>query len=151
MGSVPNCRKEIANRYPIRWFKCKLKPPKNRIGIPFSELPDHLKIHGHKIEWEPKDGHCLLHSLSDSVWNEFHEFYDVELLKTLMISEIEDNNDRYRRHYNGTLFELLKGVYDYVKDGKYSQDCVDLCRCSLPYSKHKHWNISKCGGASTMY
>ena len=61
------------------------------------------------------------------MWNEFHEFYDVELLKMLMISEIEDNNDRYRRHYNGTLFELLKGVYDYVKDGKYSQDCVDLC------------------------
>ena len=29
MGSVPNCRKEIANRYSIRWFKCKLKPPKN--------------------------------------------------------------------------------------------------------------------------
>ena len=28
MGSVPNCRKEIANRYGIRWFKCKLKPPK---------------------------------------------------------------------------------------------------------------------------
>ena len=28
MGSVPNCRKEIADRYPIRWFKCKLKPPK---------------------------------------------------------------------------------------------------------------------------
>ena len=29
MGSVPNCRKEIPNRYGIRWFKCKLKPPKN--------------------------------------------------------------------------------------------------------------------------
>ena len=29
MGSVPNCRKEIADHYPIRWFKCKLKPPKN--------------------------------------------------------------------------------------------------------------------------
>ena len=28
MGSVPNCRKEIADHYPIRWFKCKLKPPK---------------------------------------------------------------------------------------------------------------------------
>ena len=28
MGSVPNCEKEIANRYSIRWFKCKLKPPK---------------------------------------------------------------------------------------------------------------------------
>ena len=29
MGSVPNYWKEIANRYGIRWFKCKLKPPKN--------------------------------------------------------------------------------------------------------------------------
>ena len=29
MGSVPNCQKEIANTYGIRWFKCKLKPPKN--------------------------------------------------------------------------------------------------------------------------
>ena len=31
MGSVPNCRKEIADRYPIRWFKCKLKPPKKTL------------------------------------------------------------------------------------------------------------------------
>ena len=29
MACVPNCRKEIVNRYAIRGFKCKLKPPKN--------------------------------------------------------------------------------------------------------------------------
>ena len=29
MGSVPNCRKEIPMHPAIRWFKCKLKPPKN--------------------------------------------------------------------------------------------------------------------------
>ena len=29
MGSVPNCRKEITARHAIRWFKHKLKPPKN--------------------------------------------------------------------------------------------------------------------------
>ena len=28
MGSVPNSRYEISTRYGIRWFKCKLKPPK---------------------------------------------------------------------------------------------------------------------------
>ena len=28
-GSVPNCRLQIANCYGIRWFKYKLKPPKN--------------------------------------------------------------------------------------------------------------------------
>ena len=31
MGSVPNCWKQIAVRYPIRWFKCKLKPPKKLV------------------------------------------------------------------------------------------------------------------------
>ena len=29
MESVSNERKEILMRDPIRWFKCKLKPPKN--------------------------------------------------------------------------------------------------------------------------
>ena len=29
MGSVPNCLKEIPACHAIRWFKCKLKPPKN--------------------------------------------------------------------------------------------------------------------------
>ena len=28
MGSVPHCQKEIPNHHAIRWFKCKLKPPK---------------------------------------------------------------------------------------------------------------------------
>ena len=28
MGSVPNCQKEIPDCHAIRWFKCKLKPPK---------------------------------------------------------------------------------------------------------------------------
>ena len=31
MGSVPNSQWEISTRYGIRWFKCKLKPPKNYI------------------------------------------------------------------------------------------------------------------------
>ena len=32
MGSVPNCQKEIPACHAIRWFKCKLKPPKNENG-----------------------------------------------------------------------------------------------------------------------
>ena len=41
MGSVPNCRKQIAVRYPIRWFKCKLKPPKNQKGV--EEYPEQVR------------------------------------------------------------------------------------------------------------
>ena len=37
MGSVPNCQKEIPTRHAIRWFKCKLKPPKNDSEIPFRQ------------------------------------------------------------------------------------------------------------------
>ena len=40
MESVPNCRKEIVNRYAIRWFKCKLKPPKNE-SHKFLKIQDH--------------------------------------------------------------------------------------------------------------
>ena len=32
MGSVPNCQKEIPACHAIRWFKCKLKPPKKEDG-----------------------------------------------------------------------------------------------------------------------
>ena len=84
-------------------------------------------MHGQKIEWEPKVGLCLLHSLSDSMWNEFHELYSVEILKTLIIAEIEDNNDHYQRCFDGTLFELLTNVHNYLNKGNYAQDCVDLC------------------------
>ena len=31
MGSVPNCLKEIPTHHAIRWFKCKLKPPKKDV------------------------------------------------------------------------------------------------------------------------
>ena len=61
------------------------------------------------------------------MWNEFHELYSVEILKTLIIAEIEDNNDRYWRCFDGTLFELLTGVHNYLNKGNYAQDCVDLC------------------------
>ena len=47
MGSVPNCRKEIPVHDAIRWFKCKLKPPKKQMGIfitPLNQMVDTLKI-----------------------------------------------------------------------------------------------------------
>ena len=58
------------------------------------------------------------------MWNEFHELYSVEILKTLIIAEIEDNNDHYRRCFDGTLFELLTSVHNYLNKGNYAQDCV---------------------------
>ena len=33
MGSVPNCQKEIPACHAIRWFKCKLKPPKKVVTL----------------------------------------------------------------------------------------------------------------------
>ena len=47
-GSVPNCQLQIANRYDNRWFKCKLKPPKN------DRAPTHdYKLHQDVMYLEP--------------------------------------------------------------------------------------------------
>ena len=61
------------------------------------------------------------------MWNEFQEFYNVELLKSLIFAEIQENNDRYHRSFDGSLFKLLTGINNYIKNGDYAQNCVDLC------------------------
>ena len=38
MGSVPNCRKEIPMCHAIRWFECKLKPPKNESNMKVTKI-----------------------------------------------------------------------------------------------------------------
>ena len=43
-GSVPNCQLQIANRYDNRWFKCKLKPPKNPVGTDANAAQCHGEI-----------------------------------------------------------------------------------------------------------
>ena len=68
MGSVPNCRKEIGNRYGVKWFKCEFKQPKNSNGkslkLSFTnflfaicsllrcEIPKILKKDLRKLSWE---------------------------------------------------------------------------------------------------
>ena len=58
MGSVPNCQKEIADHYPIRWFKCKLKPPKKKKKEKFWNITpetENIYIHMSKLVPDPSD------------------------------------------------------------------------------------------------
>ena len=41
-GSVPNGQLKFANCYAIRWFKCKLKPPKNRLYWSIFKCPESM-------------------------------------------------------------------------------------------------------------
>ena len=36
---------------------------KYRVGTPWTHLKKYLKMHFQKVQWEPKDGYCFLHSL----------------------------------------------------------------------------------------
>ena len=56
MGSVPNCRKEIPTRHAIRWFKCKLKPPKNQFSL------DLERTESETISWDLSGMHIDGHS-----------------------------------------------------------------------------------------
>ena len=49
MGSVPNSQYEISTRYGIRWFKCKLKPPKNPVRKEDEINPVKMKTHANAI------------------------------------------------------------------------------------------------------
>ena len=56
MGSVPNCRKEIPMRDAIRWFKCKLKPPKKSVVTGADVLYlDHMKFRGDHHDQKVRD------------------------------------------------------------------------------------------------
>ena len=56
MGSVPNCRKDIPVHHAIRWFKCKLKPPKNcslKPDFMVTDLTEIWKVHKDQCQIEP--------------------------------------------------------------------------------------------------
>ena len=79
MGSVPNCRKEIANRYGIRWFKCKLKPPKNHIRI--SEKLEYLSVwlRRRALYWSLKPKQHLLKQIENGILAIFNNVIVVDL------------------------------------------------------------------------
>ena len=63
MGSVPNEWKEILMRDPIRWFKCKFKPPKNytnQLTLQFSSFPQWSPNHKGSRHPEPRARPLLL-------------------------------------------------------------------------------------------
>ena len=84
-------------------------------------------MHGRKVQWEPKDGYCFLHSIRDVLWNEFGEKYDIQTLKALFISEIWAQKDYYHKY---STYEndnkMIEGVELYIQKGIYGQECVDL-------------------------
>ena len=52
MGSVPNEQKEILMHDPIRWFKCKLKPPKNSDCLMLRLVTLHSRKSAPFLPWE---------------------------------------------------------------------------------------------------
>ena len=65
MESVPNCWKEIAARHAIRWFKCKLKPPKNHMVSTWKPHGVHMETtwylqRNHMVStWKPCGVHVV--------------------------------------------------------------------------------------------
>ena len=97
MGSVPNCRKEIANRYSIRWFKWKLKPPNKFTEVWGVSATHHfffiLTLHTLRqcLGWplisfltsQPKHGTCSSPSKKNS-----QNFTSRPITRKLLITEI---------------------------------------------------------------
>ena len=74
MGSVPNCRKEIANRYPIRWFKCKL--------VNLNHLKTYFK---HEITYNKMENRKIIILLHNMLIN-VSIYSEIFCLKALVLS-----------------------------------------------------------------
>ena len=61
---------------------------------------------------------CLLHDHS--------EMYSNDVIGRLITSEIFNNNQYYKRYYSGNLESMLHSLNNYIKDGVYSQQVVDI-------------------------
>ena len=93
MGSVPNERKEILTHDPIRWFKCKLKPPKN------------------SSHWQTRDEYLIKQTKHQTTAK--LDIYIKDLVRRCQFSQGKQESHKINLLYHATLhFEVRKYIHN---------------------------------------
>ena len=98
----------------------------NRSKIPWSELQNHMKKFDRIVKEEPRDGFCFVHSLRDILLHDHNQLYSLQTLKYIILNEIYENNTSYKTFYQGSIREMLHNAEQYIKNGVFCNDVVDL-------------------------
>ena len=91
-----------------------------------SELENHIKTFDRIVKEEPRDGFCFLHSLRDILLHDHNQLYSLQTLKYIILNEIYENKPTYKAFYNGSMREMLHNTEQYIENGVFCNDVVDL-------------------------
>ena len=86
----------------------------------------HLNDYDYKLDYTEKDGYCFISSLWKCLLHDHPEMYSNDVIGRLITSEIFNNNQYYKRYYSRNLESMLCSLDNYIKDGVYSQQVVDI-------------------------
>ena len=95
-GSVPNWRLQICNRYAIRWFKCKLKPPKKALASKQSVNAALASLHARPLGDSMPSPAEILHGRSITAGKIAH--MDINSIRETLI----DRQAKYQEQHNNT-------------------------------------------------
>ena len=103
----------------------------NRSEIPWSHLENHVKTFNRIIKEELCHGFYFLHSLRDILLHDHNQLYPLQTLKYIILNEIYENNTIYKTFYQGTIREMLHNMEQYIENGVFCNDVVDLIVAAL--------------------
>ena len=78
------------------------------------------------VKEEPRDGFCFVHSLRDILLHDHNQLYSLQTLKYIILNEIYENNATYKTFYHGSIREMLHNAEQYIENGVFCNDVVDL-------------------------
>ena len=78
------------------------------------------------VKEEPCDGFCFVHSLHDILLHDHNQLYSLQTLKYIILNEIYENNATYKTFYHGSIREMLNNAEQYIENGVFCNDVVDL-------------------------
>ena len=86
----------------------------------------HLNDYDYKLDYTEKDGYCFISSLRKCLFHDHSEMYSNDVIGRLITSEIFNNNQYYNRYYSGNVEGMLRSLDNYINNGVYSQQVVDI-------------------------
>ena len=124
----------------------------NRSDIEWLKLDDSLREYNYEVCKARKDGFCFLTSLKECILRDHRMNLPLNDIKDLIESEIYENNYVYKPYYTGSTKDMLRALDNYLANGQYSHNVVDVAIMAAANCLGVNLCIFKCvDGKALLY
>ena len=116
----------------------------NRTEVAWPDLDSALGEYNYEVSQSKKDGYCFLTSLQECMLRDHCTAMSLEEIKNIIDSEIWENNYLYRKFYPGSTKEMMEALQNYLTNGVYSHNVVDIAVIAAANSIGVNICIFKC-------